>query len=163
MNDDAAAICSIYNHYIENTVVSFEEVPLAIEDMRQRIDDVLTRYPWFVTEVDGVILGYAYASGWRPRASFRHTAESSIYLHPDAVGRGLGTELYRILIDELRARKFHCVMGGMSLPNDASRALHKKLGYRKVAEFKEVGHKFGRWIDTENWQLMLENQSGEKV
>jgi len=101
-------------------------------------------------------LGNAYARPWRPRAAYRHSAESSIYLAPGATGRGLGTLLYQALIADLRQRGRHCVIGGVALPNATSVALHEKLGFAKVAEFKQVGFKLGRWVDVAYWELMLQ-------
>ena len=81
--------------------------------------------------------------------------EASVYLAPHATGQGLGSRLYQALIAELRQRNLHCVIGGAALPNPASVALHEKLGFSKVAEFREVGFKFGRWIDGAYWELLL--------
>ena len=152
---DAAQICDIYNYYVRETVVTFEESPVLEVDMARRIAEITPRLPWLVWEVDGKILGYAYATPWKVRAAYRHSVESSIYLAQQATGRGLGSRLYAALITELRQRRLHCVIGGAALPNPASVALHEKLGFSKVAEFKEVGFKFGRWIDVAYWELML--------
>lgn len=152
---DAARICAIYNHYIRETVITFEEVPLSESEMAQRITDTLAHLPWLVWEENGDIVGYAYARPWRPRAAYRHSVESSIYLAPEATGRGIGPKLYTALIAELRRRNLHCVIGGAALPNPASVALHEKLGFAKVAEFKQVGYKLGRWVDVAYWELIL--------
>lgn len=152
---DADAICRIYNHYVNETIVTFEEVPVTATDMAQRITEVTARLPWLVWETDAGILGYAYATPWKVRAAYRHAVESSIYLARDATGRGIGTELYRALIAAARERGMHCVIGGAALPNPASVSLHEKVGFTKVAEFREVGFKFGRWIDVAYWELML--------
>jgi L-amino acid N-acyltransferase YncA len=152
---DAPAICEIYNHYIQHSPATFEEVPLASEEMRQRIVDTTKLYPWLVWEEDGVITGYCYARKWRERAAYRHSVETSIYLHPAAVGKGTGSILFDALLTELRRREFHCIIGGVSLPNPASVALLEKFGLRPVAHFREVGNKFGQWIDVGYWQLVL--------
>jgi L-amino acid N-acyltransferase YncA len=152
---DAAAICDIYNHYVRETVVTFEEAPVGQAEMAQRIADVTSRLPWLLWLEAGAILGYAYATPWKPRAAYRHSVESSIYLAPQATGRGIGPSLYKALIAELRQQDVHCVIGGAALPNPASVSLHEKLGFTKVAEFKQVGFKFGRWIDVAYWELML--------
>jgi L-amino acid N-acyltransferase YncA len=153
--DDAPAICEIYNHYILHSPATFEEVPLTPEYMRQRILETTKTYPWFVSEEDGVLLGYCYGRKWRERAAYRHSVEASIYLHPAAVGKGTGTALFQALLGELRKLKFHCLIGGVSLPNPASVALLEKFGLRQVAHFREVGDKFGTWIDVGYWQLVL--------
>jgi phosphinothricin acetyltransferase len=111
--------------------------------------------PWLVCEEEGRLIGYAYASQWRERSAYRHSVEATVYLHPTAVRKGKGAELFGALLSELRAREIHCVMGGVALPNPASIALLEKFGLRQVAHFKEVGHKFGQWIDVGYWQLVF--------
>ncbi len=150
---DAAAICAIYNHYVLHTTISFEEEAVSPEAMAQRIAGATL--PWLVWEEQGVLLGYAYASPWRVRAAYRHAVESSVYLAPGATGRKLGLQLYQHLLDALRRRDLHCVIGGIAQPNPASEALHRRLGFRKVARFEQVGWKQGRWIDVDYWQVML--------
>ena len=152
---DASSIAAIYNHYIVATAATFEETRLSPEEMRQRIAETTNAFPWLVCEEDGVVQGYCYAHKWRERAAYRHSAEVSVYLGPGAVGRGLGSALLEALIAELRGRGFHCAIGGVSLPNDASVALLEKHGFVKVAHFREVGFKLGRWIDVGYWQLAL--------
>lgn len=152
---DAAQICDIYNYYVRESVITFEETPVVESEMARRIADITARLPWLVWEENGTILGYAYAGPWKARAAYRHSVESSIYLAQDATARGLGSRLYLALIADLRQRGFHCVIGGTALPNPASAALHEKLGFTKVAEFREVGFKLGRWVDVAYWQLIL--------
>ena len=153
--EDAAQICDIYNYYVRETVVTFEELPVSEPEMARRIADVTSQLPWLVWEAEGAITGYAYATPWKARAAYRHAVESSIYLAPGATGRGVGSRLYSALIADLRRKGLHCVIGGAALPNPASVALHERLGFSKVAEFREVGFKFGKWIDVAYWELML--------
>jgi phosphinothricin acetyltransferase len=153
--DDAPSISEIYNHYILNSPATFEEVPVSPDEMRHRILDTIREYPWLVCEEDGKLLGYCYARKWRERAAYRHSVEVSTYLDPSAVGKGRGSALLDAILVELRRRSFHCAMGGVSLPNEASVALLEKFGFRPVAHFKEVGYKFGQWIDVGYWQLLL--------
>jgi phosphinothricin acetyltransferase len=153
---DAARICAIYNHYVTTTTVSFEEDPVGEPEMAQRIADVAAAgLPWLVLEVDGELAGYAYATKWRVRPAYRHSVESSVYLDRAFSGRGFGRMLYGALLDALRGRELHLVIGGIALPNDASAGLHEALGFRKVAHFSEVGKKFGRWLDVGYWELRL--------
>lgn len=153
---DAAAIVGIYNHYILKTVVTFEEETLPVEEMARRITETLADgNPWFVWEEDGRILGYAYAGKWKSRCSYRFSVEATVYLDPTATGRGLGTKLYTALIDRYRNTRIHAIIGGVALPNEASAALHEKLGFQKIAHFKEVGWKFEQWIDVGYWELIL--------
>lgn len=153
---DAAAIAGIYNHYILNTVVTFEEEALPVEEMARRITETLADgNPWFVWEEGDRILGYAYAGKWKSRCSYRFSVEATVYLDPAATGRGLGTILYRALIDRYRNTRIHAIIGGVALPNDASTRLHEKLGFQKIAHFKEVGWKFDQWIDVGYWELII--------
>lgn len=153
---DAPAICAIYNPYVATTTVTFEEEAVAEPEMAQRIADVgAAGLPWFVAEADGKVVGYAYATKWRVRSAYRHSVESTVYVDPACVGQGVGRALYAALLDELRRRGLHVVIGGIALPNAGSVGLHEALGFRKIAHFAEVGMKFGRWIDVGYWQLNL--------
>ncbi len=154
--DDAADIAAIYNPYVQETVISFEEQPVSPAEMASRIAAVYEDgLPWLVAEQDGLLLGYAYASKWRVRPAYRHSVESSVYLAQAARGLGLGGQLYSALIEALRASGKHTVIGGIALPNPASEALHAKLGFKPAALFEQTGFKQGRWIDTAYWQLLL--------
>ncbi len=153
---DGAALARIYNHYIATTVVTFEEEPVSAEEMMRRIVEVTARHPWLVWEEHGAVVGYAYASPWKGRAAYRHAVESAIYLDHARTGSGIGTRLYAALIAELRTQGVHAVVGGVSLPNPASVALHERLGFAPVGAFREIGFKFGRWVDVGYWQLVFE-------
>jgi phosphinothricin acetyltransferase len=154
---DAPRICEIYNHYVRETVVTFEEVPVSAQEMRERIAAVTNNLPWLVWESDRSLVGYAYATPWKPRSAYRFSVESTVYLDPAFVGLGIGTALYRALIERLRTRDLRCAVGGIALPNPASIALHEKLGFAKVGQFKQVGFKHGRWIDVGYWELVLQD------
>jgi phosphinothricin acetyltransferase len=153
--DDAQAICDIYNHYVLNTTITFEEEAVGVEAMRRRIEEITRAFPWLVLSEDGRIDGYAYACPWKTRSAYRHTVESGIYLRSDAVGRGMGTRLYGALLARLRDQGTHAVIGGIALPNPPSVALHERLGFEKIGHFKAVGFKFGQWIDVGYWQVLL--------
>ena len=155
---DAAAIAGIYNHYIANTDVTFEEQALDALAMAGRITDVgEAGLPWLVAEGEpGQVLGYAYASRWNGRCAYRFAVEITVYLASDATSRGLGSRLYAALFQALRERSMHVVIAGIALPNEASIALHEKFGMEKVAHFREVGCKFDRWIDVGYWQGILD-------
>ncbi len=155
--EDADAVCAIYNPYVAATTISFEEEAVAASEMARRIAEVQALgLPWLVAECEGRLLGYAYATRWRARPAYRTSVESSVYLDRQAAGCGTGTALYRALFGALRALDVHMVIGGIAQPNEASVALHEKLGFRKVAHFSEVGRKFGRWVDVGYWELRLE-------
>lgn len=153
--DDAGAVAAFYNHYIATTTISFEEQPVAAAEMAGRIGSVGATLPWLVFEQDGIVMGYAYATPWRVRSAYRFSVESSVYVSSAHGRKGIGSRLYRALIDELRARGLHTVIGGIAQPNPASIALHEAMGFEKVAHFKEVGMKFGRWVDVGYWELRL--------
>lgn len=153
---DADAIAAIYNHYVLSTAVTFEEQALSPEQMAERVQAVGdAQLPWLVVERDGRIAGYAYASRWKARSAYRFTAESSVYVDSACVGQGLGQQLYVDLLKRLKQGGLHSVVGCLGLPNPASVALHEKCGFQKVAHFKEVGFKFGAWLDVGYWQLLL--------
>lgn len=155
---DSAAIAALYNPYVLDSAISFEEVAVDADTMAARIAEVQAAgLPWLVAQCDGVLLGYAYASKWRVRHAYRYAVETSVYLAPAAAGQGLGTALYSALLARLRAAGYHLAIGGIALPNDVSVALHRKLGFEQVAQFKEVGFKFGLWRDVAYWQLTLED------
>ena len=153
---DAAALAEIYNYYVLNSIATFVEVPFTVAEMEAKINEISSRFPWFVYEVEGKIIGYAYANEWNARAAYRNSVESTIYLSHKTVNKGVGTKLYSHLIAELKSKKYHVIIGGISLPNAASQGLHEKFGYKKVAHYKEVGFKFNEWIDVGYWQLVLD-------
>lgn len=156
---DAQSICDIYNYYVANSVITFEEAPIAATEMADRLAVSMHEMPWLVCEDQQNVVGYAHASKWKGRCAYRYAAEVSVYFDPQATGRGLGAELYGQLIARLRSLSIHTVIGGIALPNEASVALHEKLGFKKVAHFKQVGYKQSRWIDVGYWQLMLKTES----
>lgn len=154
-SDDAPAIAAIYNHYVRHTAVTFELDEVGVADMAGRIAEVTARFPWLVAAAGDRVVGYAYAAPWKSRCAYRHTVECTIYLAPDATGRGHGGALYRALLDAVRPLGLHSLIGGIALPNAASVALHERLGFRQVAHFEQVGRKFDRWIDVGYWELIL--------
>ncbi len=152
---DAIAIAAIYNWYIANTVITFEECAVSSDTMAERMESIEPATPWYVIEEEDEVLGYAYAAPWKARTAYRNSRETSVYLHRDAGGRGLGTLLYKHLINEMRQTPIHLLIAGIALPNPASIALHEALGFTPVGRFNEVGRKFDRWVDVGYWQLAL--------
>ncbi|WEF34565.1 arsinothricin resistance N-acetyltransferase ArsN1 family B [Pseudoduganella chitinolytica] len=155
---DAAAIAAIYNPYILDSTISFEEEAVTADDMATRMAAVQEDgLPWLVLEREGAVAGYAYATKWRVRHAYRFSVETTVYLAPAHAGRGGGSALYTALLERLRAAGCHLAIGGIAQPNAASVALHERMGYRKVAHFGEVGFKFGRWIDVGYWERRLDD------
>lgn len=152
---DAPAICSIYNHYIEHSVITFEETLLTEADIAERISTYSSTHAYIVFEEGGEVVGYAYASPWRARHAYRFSTETSIYLKPGHEGKGIGEKLYVYLIEELRKKGFHSIIGCLTLPNSASERLHEKLGFKKIAHFHEAGYKFDKWLDVGFWELLV--------
>ncbi|MCF6280307.1 MAG: N-acetyltransferase family protein [Flavobacteriaceae bacterium] len=153
--DDIEQLVRIYNYYINNTVITFDRIPFTVDDFKQKIKSIYKKYPFIIFEENNEILGFAYGSSWRAKPSYKHTAESTIYLKNGVLGKGIGTKLYTELLQQLKQQKFHTIIGGLTLPNGASIKLHEKLGFKKAAHFKEVGRKFDQWYDVAFWQLTL--------
>ncbi|MDR2551875.1 MAG: GNAT family N-acetyltransferase [Treponema sp.] len=152
---DAKDICGIYNHYVRETVISFEEIPVSIREMTERITGISAKYPWFVMEEDAALAGYAYLNAWRDRHAYRYAAELSIYLKPGMEGKGRGSQLMRALLEGAGKNGFHALVSGITLPNERSVTLHEKFGFAQIARFNEIGFKQGRWLDVGYWELKL--------
>jgi len=112
--------------------------------------------PWLVLEVDGSIVGYAYAGTWRDRSAFRYTAETTVYLKPEQQGKGLGKQLYQSLLTHLKDLGIKVAIGAVTLPNEPSERLHLALGMNKVAHFSDVGFKFEQWLDVGFYQITFQ-------
>ena len=151
---DAEQIAEIYNYYILNTHHTFETEPLSADEMQQRIAETSQDYPFLIAEYEGVIQGYVYATQFKLRQAYKHSVEISIYVRNQAKQKGIGSELYQRLLEELSETDVHALMAGISLPNEASVRFHEKIGYEKVAHFREVGYKLGRWVDVGFWEML---------
>jgi len=153
---DAAAIAAIYRPYVEDSRISFEELaPDAAEIARRMAGDKPGLYPWLVAEEDGGLLGYAASSPFRSRPAYRWIVETGIYLDPAAQGRGVGRALLSRLVALLERQGFAAAIGAIALPNNASVALHEKLGFFHTGTYRQVGFKMGEWIDVGLWQKEL--------
>jgi len=153
---DAAALSALYAPYVTGSAVSFETEPPGEADFRARIEAGAGLHPWLVAcDERGGLLGYASASPFRPRPAYRFTVETSVYLAQDAVGRGIGGELYRRLLDTLERQGFAQAIGAITLPNPASVALHERLGFERAGTYRNVGWKLGRWHSVGLWQRPL--------
>ncbi|GLW68193.1 N-acetyltransferase [Kitasatospora phosalacinea] len=154
---DLEDVAGIYTHYVRHTVSTFEETPPPVAHWHERLADLTGRgLPFLVAEVSGQVVGYAYAAPWRPKPAYRHTAENSVYLSPQHLGRGHGTALLRALVDACARTELRQLVAVIASPgNDASTALHRRLGFTDAGRLAAVGHKHGRWIDTLLMQLTL--------
>jgi phosphinothricin acetyltransferase len=161
---DAAAIASIYRPYVEDSRISFEEAaPDGVEMARRLRGDMPGYYPWLVAEEDGQLLGYAASSPFRTRPAYRWTVETGIYLAQDAQGRGLGSALLSTLLEALERQGYVAAIGAIALPNDASVALHEKLGFAHTGTYRGVGFKCGEWLDVSLWEKELARRSPTPV
>jgi len=152
---DSEAISRIYNHYVRRTVVTFEEETISSSEICRRIQEIQSSLIWYVAERDDEVVGYTYAGKWSGRCAYRFSTEVTTYVAPDHTEQGIGSTLYGKLLPALKDRDIPAVLGGISLPNEASVSIHEKFGFSKVAHFREVGFKFNRWIDVGYWQRIL--------
>jgi L-amino acid N-acyltransferase YncA len=147
---DMPAVGTIYAHHVRHGTASFETEPPTFDDMCRRRYDILTKgLPWLVAVSDQVVVGYAYAGLYRPRAAYRDTVEDSIYMRSDLTGRGIGKRLLRALLAECEIRDLRqmiAVIGDSA--NTGSIQLHEQCGFRMVGVLRSVGYKHGRWLDT---------------
>jgi phosphinothricin acetyltransferase len=161
-DSDLAAIRAIYAHHVEHGFGSFEEVPPSLAEMAERRSGVLARgLPYLAAQSEGAVLGYAYASAFRPRAAYRYSLEDSIYVAPDAAGRGIGRLLLSALLARAEAwgaRQMVAVIGDTG--NLGSIGLHTALGFRMVGVLEGVGYKRGRWVDSVTMQRVLGSGAG---
>jgi phosphinothricin acetyltransferase len=152
---DAAACAAIYAPFVLESAVSFEEIAPDAAAMEERIRGVEATHPWLVAEDEGRVVGYAYASPHRERAAYRWAADVAIYVDAAARRSGVGRSLYEALLTRLREQGFHVACAGITLPNDASVALHEALGFEPVGIYRGIGWKAGAWRDVGWWQLRL--------
>lgn len=151
---DFDTLCTIYNHYINHTAITFDTVPLTVDELQEKLS-LQSGQRCLVYEQSGKILGFAAASAWKARKAYEQTVEISIYLSPDNCGQGVGSVLMQDLIKLLKSQGIHSIISGIVMPNLPSMLLHQKFKFKKVAHFSEIGNKFGKWLDVSYWQLMI--------
>ncbi|MCY4732212.1 GNAT family N-acetyltransferase [Natronomonas gomsonensis] len=159
--DDADAIASIYRHYVEETAITFEEVPPDAEEIERRIADTVETYPWFVAEADGSVVGYAYAGGLRKRSAYRWVTELSVYVQRSARSVGVGSALYEALLETLSEQGFASAYGVVTLPNPESVGFHEAFGFERAALLPEAGYKHGEWHDVAWFERGLADRSDD--
>ena len=152
---DGAACSAIYAPHVEGSAVSFEERAPSAEEMAARIERYARSHAWLVAEREGRVVGYAYATAFNERPAYRWSAGVSVYVAEGERGQGVGRALYEALFERLRERGFRMACAGITLPNEASVALHEKLGFEPVGVNREIGWKRGAWRDVGWWQLEL--------
>ena len=147
--DDLEAINDIYNHYVADTHITFDDEPMTMKARRDWFTHYGTkgRHRLLVATDDGEVIGYASSSRVRPKPGYLTSVETSVYISPDEVGKGVGTKLYSALFQALEGEDIHRAYAGIALPNPASIALHERFGFALVGTYHEQGRKFGRYWD----------------
>jgi phosphinothricin acetyltransferase len=157
---DAEQIAAIYAPFVRDTAVSFETDPPDADEMRRRIAELDGRYPWLVGVDGDTVLGYVYASPHRARPAYRFAVDVSAYVAEHARGRGIGKRLYTDLLEILTRQGFATAYAGIALPNDASIALHRSVGFTLQTVYERIGYKHGQWHDTSWWRRPLRAYDG---
>ena len=156
---DIMAVCALFNFYVQNTTHTFALETSTEAEALEKMQRIVADYPFLVAVQDGQLLGYAHLNRYRSRAAYNHVAETSIYIQPSHQGHGIGTRLYKALLDQAPQHQVFEVIGVIALPNEASERMHQNLGFHKVGVFPRMGYKFNKWIDTAYWQLSLTHPS----
>lgn len=157
---DAEAVADIYRPSVETGVASFEEAAPDAHAMAQRIRSTLAALPWLVAELDGRVVGYAYAAPHHSRPGYRWSVNVSVYVRDGFGGRGIGRRLYQELFATLRRQGIVNVYAGITQPNPASVALHRAMGMTWVAVYRGVGFKHGAWRDVAWYERRLTDAAG---
>jgi phosphinothricin acetyltransferase len=154
---DLTAVADIYTHYVRHSVATFDETPRPADDWERLLDGLTARgLPFLVAELSGAVAGYAYAAPWRTKPAYQYTVEDTIYLAPDATGRGLGAALLDLLITETaRAGGRQMIAVIADTGSTASTALHRRHGFTDAGRLTAVGYKHDRWVDTALMQRPL--------
>jgi len=149
VRSDLPRLTEIYNYYVENTPITFDIEPDTVERRASWFEEfgATGRYRLLVAEGRGSVLGYASTKRFRPKAAYDTTVETTIYCAPGAVGKGIGSRLYATLFATIAGEDIRRIVGGYTLPNAASAALHRRFGFKMVGVFSEVGRKFGKYWD----------------
>jgi phosphinothricin acetyltransferase len=152
---DGAGCAAVYAPYVSDGVASFEQEPPGAAELSGRIERITERYPWLVAERDGEIAGYAYGTQHRERAAYRWAADVTVYVASDHHRRGIGRALYAALLELLVRQGIQVACAGITLPNDASVALHEACGFEQVGVYRRIGFKAGAWRDVGWWEREL--------
>jgi len=150
---------AIYAPLVTKSAITFEFEPPTVEQFRDRIGSITSRYPWVVADESGSVVGFAYAGPHRSRPAYQWSVETSVYVHSDFRHKGVARLLYECLFELLEEQGFHSAYAGITLPNEASVAFHRALGFDEVGVYREAGFKLGRWHDAVWYQRRIGNQS----
>ena len=154
--DDLPAILDIYNEVIQNTTAVYSYQPHTLEMRQQWFNERIEKaFPVFVFDVDGTVAGFGSYGPFRIWPAYKYTVENSVYVHPDFRGKGIAKQILHVLIDEAVRKEYHAMIAGIDSTNAISIRLHEQLGFTEVAHFKQVGYKFGRWLDLKFFERLL--------
>jgi len=160
---DLPAILEISNWAIRHTAANFRVEPETLDHWVNLWTETRDRYPWFVAEADGAVIGFAMATPFKGRCAYAFTAEVSVYVAPQQQGKGVGEAMYRRLMPTLKAHGFRTLVAVIAIPNPASERLHEKFGFKRVGTLERVGWKLGRWHDVTYWQCILRADDDEPI
>ena len=161
--NDLPAMLEIYNDIIVNTTAVYDYKPHSLGMREQWLEAKIEQgFPVFVAEEKEVIYGYSTIGAFRNWAAYKYSVENSIYVSKEARGKGIGKLLMPPIIEAARAREMHTILAGIDATNEASIRLHEQFGFIEVALFKQVGYKFGKWLDLKFFQLILDTPKEPK-
>lgn len=158
--NDGSGCAAIYRPFVEESCVSFETIAPDAVEMRARIEKTLDTHPWLIADDGGAVVGYAYGSPHRERAAYRWSVDVTIYLAERARGKGLGSRMYRVLLNLLAKQGYRAAFAGIALPNEASIAAHESVGFTHLGTYVDVGYKLGDWRSVGWWGRELTVASG---
>ena len=155
--DDLPRLTEIYNHYVLTTPITFDLEPYTVDDRRYWFGQFAETGPYrlFVAEFDGIVVGYAGTTQFRDKSAYDTTVETTVYCAPEAVGKGMGSALYERLFSEIAGEDLRLVVAGITLPNEASVALHKRFGFTLAGVMHDVGRKFELYWDVAWYEKLL--------
>ncbi len=152
---DSKGIATIYNEYVLHSTATFEEKPVSEQTIQERLAEISTNFPFLVFEENSEIVAYAYAHKWKEKDAYKYTLETTVYVAPKYQKKGIGLKLMQMLIDECKTKNYKALIACITKDNKGSIALHKKLGFFQVSDFKSVGLKFGKLLDVCDYELLL--------
>lgn len=153
--EDLGAINDIYNHFVLHSICTYQEVPSSLNERQKWYDQHGEKHPITVAIIDDQIVGWGSLSKFHARTAYRFTVENSVYVHHQHHKQGLGSRILGDLIERAKALGHHTIIAGIDSEQAGSIALHSKFGFQKVAHLKQVGYKFGRWLDVVYMELLV--------